>query len=713
MEFLTFEKCLKVNKCERGVKMGEQRSSDGSFGIVAVDIQRQRIEWRKKGWSIPDLRGGKQIWFSLVKELVKLVGDGQANDLDAFPDIHEISQPQPWRSYTPFLKGVGLVSNQAGILCLSDAGVEFCAEPTQRYLADLIQDRIRLFGEVLEMLAFSPATVEEVDKQLCEAYRLNWSNLSNTRRRMDWLEVLGLIQGIGNRQWEATVAGRDALTDWCLVTPDVLESLDSDSSDIEIADPPEEIAVLLQRLTNSPELHEKRSTYNIWVPSPNRIENLRVITQVASERITRADFFQFIGEEFNLKVSSVESMMPFLKVSGLIEEVGRNIYLATPAAKAWLETGNDLDFIRLLHSNMQFVGEMIKAAEDDIVRNDIYAQAKLYGLNAEKARWIVGFLLEAGLLEEPQYLHLKATRIGMCFASGLPLTEKRIEELEETDISSRGEYVADSPIGGLDQITNRLRSSAREPGAEGKASGVVFEEAIAEIFRFMGFEAERIGGSGDTDVIVRWQDDEGKSFTAIIDGKSKSGGQVSHSDISDVAIDTHKEKNNADFVTIIGPGFSGDTIRNHARKKAFALITDTELIEIAHASQGLGLSLQEIALVFQAPNGLSQLGEIISLKQRELDIISVVISKFRSKQEILGGLSPRDLFLLLQDTNESPSLKELISVFETLSSPEIGILQAIDHSHSPENTTYLLRGAKRTINRLRALAATVEKGLCD
>ena len=693
--------------------MNKQKNSDEVSGIATTDIQRQRIEWRRKGWSIPDLRGGKQIWFSLVKELVRLIGDGQANDLDTFPNIHKISQPQPWRSYAPFLKGIGLASNQAGILCLSDAGIKFCAEPTQRHLADLIQDRIRLFGEALELLALSPTTVEEVDKQLCEAYGLSWGNLSNTRRRMDWLEVLELIQGVGNRKWEATLAGREALKDWFLVTPDVLEPIDSGLSDIKIAEPPTEIAILLQHLTDSPEMHKRRSTYNIWVPSPNRIDNLRVITQAASERISKVDFFNFIEEEFKLKASSVESMLPFLKVSGLIEEVGRNVYLATPAAKAWLETGYDLDFIRILHSKMQFVGEMIQAAENDIVRNDIYAQATLYGLNAEKARWIVGFLLEAGLLEEPQYLHLKATPIGMCFASSLPLAEKMVVEIEETDIFDKGESVTDSSIGELGQIINRLQSSSRDPGAEGKASGVAFEEAIAGIFRFMGFEAERIGGSGDTDVIVRWQDEEGKSVTAIIDGKSKSGGQVSHGDISDVAIDTHKDKHNADFVAIIGPGFSGDTIRNHARKKAFALITDTQLIEIAHASRSMGLSLQEIALAFQVPNGLSQLDELISSKQRELEIISTLISKFCREQEILGGLSPRDLFLLLRDTNVSPSLKELTNVFETLSKPEIGLIRAIDDTCSPENTRYLLRNVKNTANRLHALASAVEKGLCD
>lgn len=93
-----------------------------------------------------------------------------------------------------------------------------------------------------------------------------------------------------------------------------------------------------------------------------------------------------------------------------------------------------------------------------------------------------------------------------------------------------------------EQIFEQLHTASIHPSAEGKASGVAFEEAIANIFNFMGFDAKRIGGSGDTDVIVRWKDNEGKNIIAIVDGKSKSGGSVSHSDISDVAIDAHKEK---------------------------------------------------------------------------------------------------------------------------------------------------------------------------
>lgn len=203
------------------------------------------------------------------------------------------------------------------------------------------------------------------------------------------------------------------------------------------------------------------------------------------------------------------------------------------------------------------------------------------------------------------------------------------------------------------------------------------------------------------------------TLTAIIDGKSKSGCFISHGDISDVAIDAHKDKNNADYVAIVGPGFSGDTIRNHAKKKSFALITDGELSEIAKHAHSLGLTLQEISLIFQVPNGLSQLAKLISSKQWELTITSNVISRFRREQDELGGLSPRDLFLLLKNTDDSPSLEELLNVFETLSRPEIGVLTTVTGSRSLENTVYALTEGKRAVNRLRALASAIDKGLFE
>lgn len=673
------------------------------------EILRQKNEWRKKGWSLPDIRGGKQTWFFLVGELVKQIGDDQANDLDATPIIAGLNDVQPWRAYAPFLKAVGLAKNRAGCLQLTEDGIRFRKNSNQTELANLIQNKWRLFGETLNLLSDEPKTVEEVDKELCESYGLDWSHLHNTRRRMDWLEVLSLIEAIGARKWRITDTGLELLKGWIIVTPEVIESLGSESKeDTEISDPPSEIDALIQRLFESPELHKSRSTYNIWVPSPNRIENLRMILQFADERVSKADLFDFIEKEFNLKASSIESMLPFLKVSGLIEEVGRGIYITTTAAKSWIESGYDLDFIRILHCNMQFVGEQLRIAENDIVRNDLYAQAKRYGLNTDKARWIAGFLIEAGLLEEPQYLHLKTTAIGKALASTLPLYEPDDKPMPQAEEKEKD---ASENRAKTDLLEERIKKASVDPVAEGKASGVAFEEAIAEVFRFMGFDAKRIGGAGDTDVVVRWKDKSGKSITAIVDGKSKSGGQVFHSDISDIAIETHKEKNNAEYVAIIGPAFSGDTIKNHAKKKQFALISVDVLIEIARASQEHGLSLDEAGLLFQVPNGLSRLSDLISEKQRKLDIISVIVSKFCKEQEALGGLSPRDLFLLLRDNALSPTLEELLSAFDTLSKPEIGMLRAVDNKRSPENTVFVLNDGKTVVNKLRALSSAIEKGL--
>lgn len=678
------------------------------------DLQKQKAEWKRKGWSIPELRGGKQEWFHLIAELVQLIGNSSVKDLSLCPDLKTIRADYPWRTYAPFLKGIGLVSNRSGTLSLTEIGIKFCQAPSKKDLAGLLHDKYRLFGEVLELIRLSPKTVEEIDKELCIEYSLDWANLSNTRRRMDWLEVLDMIQCVGNRKWSLTNDGLNFLDHLLLVTPEALDSALPETGEITIASPPAEIQELLQALKDDPSLHKKRNTYNIWVPSPNRIENLRTIVQFSFEKVTRTELFNFIEEEFGLKASSVESMMPFLKADGLLEEVGRNTYIATSAAKAWCESGNDLDFIRILHTHKRFVGELLIAAEDISVRNDIYAQAKKHGLNTEKTRWVIGFLLEAGLLEETQYLHIKTTPIGLKFAAELPLSEAMSEEPSANDIDSTSEKRSiHSEVAKIneDKLFDDLCTAAKDPMAAGKASGVAFEESIASLFRYMGFDAKRIGGPGDTDVIVRWKDNEGKTIVAIVDGKSKSSGTVAHSDISDVAIETHKEKNNADFVAIIAHGFSGDTIKSHARKKGFALVTDSELIDVAKNSKALGLSLVEISLLFKVPNGLSQLDELISTRKRDMEIVTLVISTFKEEQEAMDSLCARDLYFLLRKTNVSPSMEELVRVFEILSKEEIGVLSQVKGASSLENVTYSIGEGTQSVNRLRALATAIERGL--
>lgn len=302
-------------------------------------------EQRKKTWSIPGLLGSKVDYTKIVKGLIKELSLEKANNLDDKPILDYVQDVRTWRDYATFLKGVGLSENYHGKLRLTEIGKTFVDDFSLYNLASLMHERFKLFGELLVILNYKPCTIREINEKLCELYKLDWKNLSHTRKRMDWLEVLELIEPIGNNKWSILENGKRALNEWIIVTPELLESFEQEVKEYILPEVPTEIANLIQELSDNPSLHVERSTYNLWAPSPNKIENLRKILNYSCEKVTRSEFFKYIGDEFNLKTSSVESMLPFLKAAGLLEEVGRNIYLTTSGAKEWCETGSDIDLL--------------------------------------------------------------------------------------------------------------------------------------------------------------------------------------------------------------------------------------------------------------------------------------------------------------------------------------------------------------------------------
>ena len=142
-----------------------------------------------------------------------------------------------------------------------------------------------------------------------------------------------------------------------------------------------------------------------------------------------------------------------------------------------------------------------------------------------------------------------------------------------------------------------------------------------------------------------------------------------------------------------------------------SLITDKELIDVAKSAKELGLNLQEISLMFQTPDGLSKLEELISIKQREQHLISLIVSTFKKEQEMLESISPRDMFLLLRMTDNSPLLEEILHVFSLLSTDEINVLKIDKKASAEENITYKMKNAKAIINRLKMIASAIESGL--
>ena len=696
--------------------MGDSRTDAGGVGRqtdASDSLLAQRSRWMRQLSAVPNLRCAKDQMFPLTLELVRKISDGGAIDLGARPILSSGGSARTWREYSYALRAMGLAHNQKGALHLTTDGAELLSSESHSRLGSLMADRIRLFAEALGLLVREPLTVEEVNVELVEAYSLDWKTDGNARLRMTWLEVLGLVEWLGGGKQSATPEGRRLFATWETVRPEALVTRDA-SEETDIPEAPNEIAALLDRLSTAPGAHDARSNYNIWVPSPksdpSKIENMRTSIIAASEPIKKEDLLTFIAERFGLKRSSVDSMLPFMRAAGLLQEVKRGIFVATPAAKAWLRSGSDIDFIRILHGNMRFIGELVRAAETRILRSALYQEGVRYGLNKEKVRWLTFFMLEAGMIVETSWSSIQATPTGLRFIETLPLAE-----LPTSDAEVMGSPVPALRVteerGEVEQIAECLVRTSTDPSADGKAAGLAFETSIESAFRRMGFQAHGLGGSGDTDVLVQWYDDKGSLRTAIVDGKSTASGHVAHTSISAIAIHAHKDKHVAEFVAIVGPSFSGDTIRNAAEKEKWVLITAAELGEVLTSADSLGLRPAELGILFEVPDGLSKLANLIEARQRELDIMSLVIARLKDEKEIEEAVSPRDISMIERRSELAPNIEELLETFRFFARLDLDIVRLVDEGQEPRFVTYQIGDVRPAAKRLRALAAAIEKGL--
>lgn len=685
-------------------------------------LLQQRALWRRQVTTMPALHGGKHARFRLLLELVTQIRASDFVALDSRPDLPPsifdtghaprgaapLTEPSTWQDYGRALKSLGLASATQSGIELTETGLAFLENPSRVLLGQQLAQRLRLFAETLAYISGQPRNIEDVHSYLSEKYGQTGRTKQFTRDRVDWLDALDLIEAIPSRQWVATPAGVAFLSTCLLVTPDALATQSSAAR--TVIEPPAEIATLLHSLESAERTHESRSTYNLWVPSPasdpNKVENLRTIANAALDPITREEFLGFIASRFGLSRSSVESMMPFLRASGLILEVSLGVYQTTLLAQVWLTSNDDLNFIRILHAHMRFVGEILEYAKVETPRNEIYTEAARYGLNKEKCRWIISFLADVDLLDYPRYGSVRTSPTGALLVTELPLAPPTNAEQD----SDAGETSTDPPSQQVTlQTLGILSALSEKPNGGNLSQGRAFEEAIQYAFQTMGFNAHTVGGSGDTDIVVIWRDKSGASVTAVVEAKSRSSGQVSHVDVSDVAIETHRKKNGAKFAAIVGPHFSGSTIRNIAKERAWTLLTASDLDAIVEEVTHLGIAPYLAGQLFEVPDGLERLRTEIQLQKRQLAVLTFVIAQLSEEASETGdALTARDMSRDGRRTELQPTIDEVLDALETLTISAPEAVRIIQENSDPKHVTYSLGYVQPAAARLRALAKALE-----
>lgn len=164
----------------------------------------------------------------------------------------------------------------------------------------------------------------------------------------------------------------------------------------------------------------------------------------------------------------------------------------------------------------------------------------------------------------------------------------------------------------------------------------LFEEAISNCFKFLGFECEHIGGAGNTDVLISIP------YRVIIEAKTTTRDSIGK--IYFTRLKQHKDKYQADFIVVVCNNFEPSVIKD-AEIESSVLIQTKILCKILDLNQEYPLSPLDLKYIFQI-KGLLREEDLQKLRNRVVDvknkiknlpvIIKSVDCKKRNLDEIYG-----------------------------------------------------------------------------
>jgi len=240
----------------------------------------------------------------------------------------------------------------------------------------------------------------------------------------------------------------------------------------------------------------------------------------------------------------------------------------------------------------------------------------------------------------------------------------------------------------LSDLENELLISARD-----SANPKRFEVALERFFNEIGFRCKRIGGSGETDVLVY------EPFRFIVDGKSTK--TDSKSAINFTRIKRHKAQNDADFMVIASVGFD-KAVGKDAELEGACLIEIQALAQLLDIHRAFVLSPFDYIEVFKQ-TGVVDSNKILEFRTKyeargttiakALTIIENLDFQGRTIDEIKGRL---DLYCE-QKNIRLKSKEEIIKYLSFFSSETLEIINCVDGKYSLRFTPVIARNRLKSV----------------
>lgn len=598
-----------------------------------------------------------------------------------------------------------LSSNGQGHIKVSDDAERWLDTEDDRILAGLLHARILLFGEILLILQSSPPlTHEELRVVANRDYGIDWKTADPIRKRVGWLRPLRLVEFSFDHKLSLTSKGEQLIELLDIVRPEELAQRSQISVETQSIALPSVIGERVCALT--PEALSRRKVAFGYIPRTNAqtiYESFHLLCSWFEYGATKEDFLQKAEDVFGVKESSGTSALYALGAFGLIERVSMTEYRVADLCQAWLQSGEKMPLAAIMHTHLQIFGELIPHLED-VTR--VPALQKIinetYGVNIglQGIRSRINLLHACGAVEQLAPGRFRSTPSGRSFSDSVPLLEPS-EELGGVASASQAPKSRE-PDDTTVMVSELLESSTDSQHPDR------FELSAERVFTYLGYQAEHLGGPGNTDVLVHYSHKPGQQRRFIVDTKASAVGSVTDSMIQIPALKDHTKKHNADFAVVVANAFSGRII-DWAAQNGVMLVDVKHLSEIVNRQTRTPAPLSAVTAYFA---GKEDAWTALQVEWRERDdsvnLLSEVVDCLRREHrtpddETGGALTAEQIYFLLRNSFEPrPTQATIRPLLDFLASPLV-------RGSKPEGKGWIMPDPPSQIaRRLRDIANRIE-----
>ncbi|WP_420436632.1 hypothetical protein [Candidatus Poriferisocius sp.] len=223
-----------------------------------------------------------------------------------------------------------------------------------------------------------------------------------------------------------------------------------------------------------------------------------------------------------------------------------------------------------------------------------------------------------------------------------------------------------------------LAAEIREAGTDSKNPDRL-EFAVRDAFLFLGFDADKLGGPGKTDVLIKAQLGKDASYSATIDAKTVGAGSLSDHQVDWVTLDEHRKQHNADHSMLIGPNPSGQRLINRAVGQVVSVLSTGQLADLCLQHSDAPLGLEDYRALFETGGGVDTtlIAKAAQESTRLRELAAELLATLAGQVGDTGPLTARNLWLLMrnQPPGEEDLQRKIQHMLDTLANPLVGAIQ--------------------------------------